>query len=152
MTRTVLGSYLVALSICLGCGAESSGNKLSGSVERSFNLEFDQVKIERQESNNAWIAMIVTYLNSSTGEIPVKVVANAPIEAGVKHDLVTDGKVDRFVQNGAKFKNPPQAGKAHITFDTLGQVGESASGNFFVTFSDGSTLNGAFSGTVTQLQ
>lgn len=143
---------LLALLLLVGCDG-TEGDRLFGSAARTFNLDFTFIRIEKQVVGGVFDAMIVKYVNKpkpdSSEHWPVKVVANAPIEEGKEKDLVASdaGSVERLMPDGSQF-DPMLSGV--ITFFELGDVGQKASGEFFITFDNSkhTTLNGVFSGTV----
>lgn len=142
----VLGALLVA-SLTSGCGDDAC-NSLKGPP--GFDLVFDSVSIERQESGGNPDAMIVRYvkkLKSGGEEIPAKVIANWPVEEGKQMNIMPpNGNLSRTMQNQVQF---PDMESANITFDKLGGAGQEASGKFYITFvKSGGTLNGEFCGTV----
>jgi hypothetical protein len=133
-----------------GCNGLDDCNKLGGAVAITYDLGFNKVTIEKQTKNGEFQALRVTYLNDDSGDIPVRVVANAPVEEGKKKDLATkEATVYRVMQNNSQF---PDVKEGHITFDSLGGVGDDADGRFYATFVDGTTLNGDFCGTVRELK
>ena len=146
--------FFLSLTTMLGSGC-SSGNScgdLGGSVTIDYKIcDYQKVVIQRSESEETPIAMIVGYVRETQGTLEwlVKVVANWPVEAGKEKDLVTGGSVEHHAIGGAVF---PDLQLGTITFDTLGEPGQNASGKFFATFvGEGGTLNGDFSGTVQRL-
>jgi len=134
-----------ACALGLGCGGD--GGDLGGTATKDFNLSYDSVLIQRQEVGGEPTAMLVSYRRGSGNsvEIPVKVVVNWPIKEGEARDLVQYGRVDHVTNDGGSF---PELQTGTITFDSLGSIGEGASGEFFATFVSGGTLNGKFDGTV----
>jgi hypothetical protein len=140
---------LGALAMLTGCSGLDDCNKLGGAVAITYDLGFNKVTIEKQTKAGQFQAMRVTYLNDDSGDIPVRLVANAPVEEGKKKDLATkEATVYRVMQNNSQF---PDVKEGHITFDTLGGAGDDADGRFYATFVDGTTLNGEFCGTVREL-
>lgn len=155
MAVTAVRTVAVLLACVVGltaCGTE--GGALSGTAVNDYDLSYDRIVIQRQESGGQPTAMIVTYVRdiSSGVEKPVKVVTNWPLQEGVTKDLVPSGagSVEHITVSGGGF---PDLETGSITFDTLGGAGESASGKFFATFkNNGGTLNGEFSGTIELLK
>ena len=150
--RSIIRSCLLAtLPLLLAlpaCGGDGD-NWIRGSAEKNYDLAFDTVEIGYQEKGGALDAMIVEYVrepdNKDKRQVPVKIVANKP-KAGVKHDLMGGGgSIFRVMRDASSF---PEIVSGNITFDDLGKPGDSASGEFFVTFDNGQTLNGGFAGTV----
>jgi len=140
----MLATLGALLSLTTACGDDlSSCNDLAG--PKDYDLHYERVVIFKQAD-----AMIVSYERPTTSgtEIPAKIVANFPIEAGVEKNILVDGSVSRTMANQVQF---PDAERAVITFDELGDVGSEASGKFYVTFTTGSTLSGEFCGTVKDL-
>jgi hypothetical protein len=145
VNKLLLSCACAALGLT-ACGSSTS-NTLEGSVKETFNLNFDEVAIWRQEKAGVFIAMKVEYIQNEKGgakRYPAIVVINAPVAANEQKDLVKDGALSRAF-DGSQFSDIKTG---NITFDELGAVGESASGKFYVTFVKGTTLNGEFSGTV----
>lgn len=157
MTRAAL---LVALALVFAACGDDASNSLGGSVKTSYNLDFDVVEVQKQIYNGKSIAIIVQYLyqpKTSKQRIPVKVTVNEPVAAGQEKNLMTDGALTRVMPDGSEF--PSKLKKATITFDALGEVGQTASGKFYVTFeadplkglqTEG-TLDGEFSATLQQI-
>jgi hypothetical protein len=142
-----------ALSGCDGIGEDS---RLFGSAAKTYNLDFTEVRINRQSMDGTFHAMIVEYVNQKKGgleEFPVKVIALAPVEAGQQKDLMTGGSITRVMPDAAQF---PEMESGNVTFSNI-EVGTHCSGEFYVTFkpakqgSSSTTLNGEFSATVGKL-
>lgn len=155
MTRAAL-FFLLLLLCAPGCDG-TGGSEIGGSVAISYNVDFSRVDIKKQVKGDQFIAMVVEYVNDKIKGCddpidqcprPVKVVANAPVTKGEKHDLVNDGTITRIMNDGSQFKDLREG---FIRFDELGDVGKHAEGEFYGTFIDGMTINGKFSGTVQQL-
>ncbi len=144
----LLGSILLAL----GCGDSSGGNRLYGSASQTYNLDFDQVDVYRQENAGQFVAIVVKYVfkpeNSSLTRVPVKIVVNAPVAANQEKNLLTEGALERLMQKSDDF---PKMKMGKITFEDLGAVGERVSGKFYITFQEGTTLNGEFETTLQKL-
>jgi len=156
--RHLLGLILLA-ALGGACGGDAS-NSLGGSVLSSYNLDFDQVQVQRQIYNGKSMAIIVQYvyeLGTTSQRIPVKIMVNEPVVAGQQKDLKVDGAVTRVMPDGSEF--PKDLKTATITFDSLGEVGQNASGKFYVTFeadplkglTTEGTLDGEFSATLQQI-
>ncbi len=148
MRRSLAVLSAALLLPTLGACGDDAGNTLDGPA--SYDLLFDRVVIQRQESGGNPVAMIVKYEKdnkSGVPEIPAKVVANFPIEVDKAKDLVAGGSLSRTMQQNFKF---PDMIKGTITFDNL-NVGAESCGAFFITFDPtqgGGTLNGKFCGTI----
>lgn len=147
--RTALVALLGLLvaSLTGACGDDAC-TSLKGPP--GYDLVFDSVSIERQESGGNPDAMIIRYikkLKSGVEEVPAKVIANWPVEAGKQKDIKPpNGNLSRTMQNQVQF---PDIESGNITFDKLGGAGQEASGKFYITFAQsGGTLNGEFCGTV----
>ncbi|MBK8480234.1 MAG: hypothetical protein IPL40_03510 [Proteobacteria bacterium] len=147
-------SWNIVATLLLAAGALACGSEgeLSGTFVNEYQLSYDRVVIQRQESGGQPTAMVVEYLRTiprsdpAQFEKPIKVVVPFPLEAGVSVDLVAqEGTVEHIVISGAAF---PQVERGSIVFDTLGNPGQHAAGEFFAIFAGGGTLNGTFSGTV----
>ncbi len=155
MTRAATtGALLLAAALACGCGGDS-GNSLSGSIGSSYSLDFTSVRVQKQFIKGKLDAVYVLYVYQPQGaanpRFPVKVIANAPVKVGQKHDLVSDGGVVRVMGDGSVY---PDLQEGYILFDALGDEGEDASGEFHVTFDSTpsiTTLNGEFSATVERI-
>lgn len=145
---------LAALLALAGCGDGTGDNELSGSSVKSYNLAFDSVVVQKQTAGGVFKAMVVRYIKQRKGanpSNPVVVVANAPVKEGEKKDITgNNGSIYRVMDDGSVF---PDVKTGHITFSSLGEVGEKGAGEFYVTFNDSlkTTLNGTFSATVTAI-
>lgn len=147
--RTALVALLGLLvtSLTGGCGDDAC-TSLKGPP--GYDLVFDSVSIERQESGGNPDAMIIRYikkLKNGIEEVPAKIIANWPVEEGKQKDIKPpNGALSRTMQNQVQF---PDMESGNITFDKLGGEGQEASGKFYITFvKSGGTLNGEFCGTV----
>ena len=131
------------------CGGDSSA--LSGRATETYDVSYDRIVIERQIKNGETQAVVISYVRDPGGsneQSPVIVVVNAPLEVGMDIDFRPPrGDLHRAVADGSDF---PSLDVAKVRFDALGEVGGTASGKFNTTFTDGETLNGEFSGTVTE--
>jgi hypothetical protein len=152
----IIGAAVLGCASLLACGASllacGDGGELSGTFVKEYQLSYDRVSIQRQETGGNPTAMVVEYLRAiprskpTQFEKPIKVVVPFPLEAGVTVDLLAQaGTVEHIALSGAAF---PQLVSGTIVFDALGKRGEPAAGEFFATFAGGGTLNGKFSGTV----
>lgn len=150
----IRSALLLSLSLCLAPGCNGSDcNKLAGAVVTSFNLDFSRVAITKQLNGGTFTAMILEYINENVGDcakekkcpIPVKVVANAPVEPNTEHDLIKKGALLRVMPDMSQFQN---LDKGFIKFDGLGG---DIDGEFYGTFIDGSTINGDFCGGVIEV-
>jgi len=152
------GGMVLSLLLLPACGGDDGG-ELSGSVVQSgYNMEYDTIEIYHQEYGGKFLSMQVLYIDKAKGgRIPVKVIANVPVEPGKAKDLVADngGAVTRVMDDGTSF---PDMIKGTITFDEIA-VGKKVSGDFYITFKADplngikveGTLNGKFSGTIKSL-
>ncbi|MCA9671143.1 MAG: hypothetical protein KC503_36345 [Myxococcales bacterium] len=154
MKRTL--PALAGLALLLSLGACSSGTDgLTGSAVKTYNLTYDAIRIQRQKKNDELQAVVITYVRAASTpneEFPVIVVVNAPVPTGEQIDFMPPkGNIYREVDDGSTFPDPITA---TIRFDSLDEVGGSASGKFNVTFTEDTggvqhTLNGEFGGDVT---
>jgi hypothetical protein len=144
ITLLPLAALCAGLIMTLGACGGDGGNSLKGPA--SYDLLFDRVVVQRQESGGQPVAMIVKYEKdnkSGVPEVPAKVVANFPIQVDQAKDLVAGGSLSRTMQKNYEF---PDMIKGTITFDNL-NVGSESCGKFFITFDPqdgGGTLNGEF--------
>jgi hypothetical protein len=145
-----LSTLLALLALSSACNGTES-NRLFGSAATTYALDFTHVDIYKQTKGGVFMAAIVEYVNETKKgrEIPVKVVANAPVVEGQDKDLLAEGAIIRVMPDGSQFKNIEQG---HINFDSLPDAGADASGAFYITFIGGSTLNGEFSAKVQALE
>ncbi len=151
-------SIILMLLTCFLFFCSDGANSLSGSISdlEGFNLAFDRVEIklfdeglkvsykrEVPNSPEADIVAGVTILREGTA-----ITANQDI------DMALYGAVDRFVrtldetgsyvEDGLSF---PGIGSGKINFSQLSNTeGRPIEGKFYVTFTNGYTLNGSFSG------
>jgi hypothetical protein len=135
------------LGLLSGCSDDCG---LGGTATGIYDLEYDSILIQRKENAGEPEAMIVTYVRGPGQEFPLKVVAPFPIGEGERKDLTGPGASleHNTVKTGAiNFVLTD----GYIRFDSLGDVGQNASGEFFATASEGATFNGCFSGTVQKL-
>jgi hypothetical protein len=147
-----LAALLVSAS---GCGAGEC-NRLFGSAESSgsYDLVFEAVEINRQESADGKLdAMTISYVRGGKDgrQIPVKVIAKAPVASGEKKDIANaaGGGITRAMVDHSTF---PALTAGNVTFEPLGNPGEQAEGTFYTTFENGRTLNGDFCGVVQLLK
>lgn len=142
--------WLFITGLAAGCNGSQS-NRLFGSASTIYNLDFTSVRVNKQVIGGVFKAMVLEYVNErkSSAEIPVKVVANAPVTEGQQKDLVKEGAVYRVMGDGSQFKAMQ---KGTITFEDLPDPGGDCSGEFYITFVEGGiTLNGEFSATLGKL-
>lgn len=152
-SRTPLFAALTAvvttLAAATGCGAGDC-NRLFGSAESSgsYDLVFDAVEIHRQETRAGELdAVTISYVRGGKDgqQIPVKVIAKAPVAAGQQKDIAdaAGGGITRAMTDHSTF---PSLTEGNVTFDTLGNEGQDVDGKFYTTFDNGRTLNGEFCG------
>ena len=148
----LVATFAVLLMATVAACGSSSDKRLFGSAQSNYDLAFDVIEIQRQETSGGELdAMIVIYARDPDDpkrrQIPVKIVANAPLEEGKRRDITgSGGALIRVMSDGAQF---PEMEVGGVTFDELGGEGETASGSFNITFKEsGRTLNGEFTGTV----
>jgi len=147
---------LLSLIIISSCG--TGVNSLTGSVSdfEYWNLTFDRVTITLYEEG-----LKISYLREVAGSVEPDAVASVTvlregtsILADTDIDLSLFGAVDRFVrvadETGSLVEdNHPFPGiqSGLIRFSRLTQsAGRPIQGEFFLTFTNGYTLNGKFSG------
>jgi hypothetical protein len=151
-------SLFLALTLTLsvvGCSGAGGGSALHGSASTTYNLTFDHVEIYRQDKGSTPNAYIVQYVDINKN-LPVKLIVNAPVAQGEEKSLVSGGVLTRAMPDAAQFPQMQEKDAkgtliSKVIFDELGNIGDSVSGRFYVTFvGSGSTLNGEFSGTLRQ--
>jgi hypothetical protein len=158
MTRGIL-TLLLTLTLTFSLSACSDGvdgeNEISGSAAKTYDLDFDEVRITKQVISGVFQAMNVLYVRTGNIEyIPLKLVVNAPIDAGKKITITeSNAALVRVMQKGGEFS------KIETGTVEYGSItpGENCKGEFYVTFmakTEGSTkttLNGKFEATVQQV-
>lgn len=147
LNHSLILLFVLPLALA-ACGSDTPGNELEGSVKTTFNLEFQYVEIFRQDNKELegefdWKVMYV-WESKSTKRWPAIVVATAPVKEGQPVNLPARGQITHVVE-GAEFE---ELKGGEILFDTLGEVGDTASGKFFGTFVSGGTINGEFSAAI----
>jgi hypothetical protein len=155
MKLALIVSTILLCGTLLGCGSSACSDQLSGSGKNNYDLECDAIEIFYQQSGGTFQAAIVQYIRGAPNErqIPVKVIANAPVEAGVTKNYDPRSNpaplsLTRAMSDGSSF---PDITVGSMTFDDFDGPGTSTSGKFYFTFESGRTINGEFSGTFQQL-
>jgi hypothetical protein len=156
--RPLLLALVTGTLAGVGCGGGGTDGQLNGSVTQTYNLDFDRVDIYRQnDTAGALLAVQVKYVyrpDTAGQRWPVIVTANAPLAAGQEKQLTgTGGDVRRVMDDQSEF---PKMKTGKIIFDELSEVGQPASGKFYITFEANpsvglkteGTLNGEFDGTL----
>jgi hypothetical protein len=151
MIRLLVVSVGMALAFA-GCGGGSAAcgtttcNALCGSVQQTYKLDFERVECLRMDQGGQPNAYIVQYVDK-VGNMPVKIVVNAPVKQGEDKDLVATGStIKHTMPSASEF---PEMKEGKIIFDGLGDIGGSCDGRFYVTFvKTGSTLDGGFCATM----
>ena len=144
----LLAGLLFFSSGCSGDGA--CAPDLSGTATNDFNVCYDTIRIERLSDSNGPKTLTIRYVKmiNTQEEFPVKVVARYPLETG-KDIALPDSAVSRTVNPPINF---PEMESGIIRFSALGDVGETTTGEFAITFSAGNgTINGSFSGTMVEV-
>jgi len=146
--QRLLVALVATLALASGCNNDCG---LGGTGTHIYDLSYDSILIQRKETNGQPEAMIVTYVRGAGDEFPIKIVVPFPIGEGERKDLTAPGA--SFEHNTAKSGGAIvfDLSDGFVRFDTLGDVGENASGKFFATAKEGATFNGCFSGTVQRL-
>ena len=151
-------SLIVFLFLTIQISACGSANSLSGSVSDLswFNLSFDRVEITLDNEG-----LKINYYREVSGSADPDIVASVivlregtAIEANKDYDLAVYGSVDRFVRTrdaDGSLQVDPHIFKGitagTIRFSKLSPTsGRPIAGKFYITFTDGYTLNGSFSG------
>ncbi len=139
---------LLVLTALAACGG---GNSLEGSIEESFALDFDRVRIRKQDQ-----ALLVEYLHDvakGTEKVCQVVVDTSGLELG--DDTTIEGSVfhNRVevnrVASGGDF---PEVEDGELHFDTYQfEDGGEMQGDFDVVFVGGRTLHGEFEGEVEEV-
>jgi hypothetical protein len=138
---------VAALLALAGCGDSTGpcgggGNSLCGSASNVYKLVFEKVECFRMDQAGTPNAYIVQYVDK-VGNMPVKIVVNAPVVQGEEKDLVkTGGTIKHTMPSASEF---PDMKEGKIFFDGLGAIGGACNGRFYITFvNTGSTLDGTF--------
>ena len=139
---------ILVLGLTLATGACGSDNAMGGSIGESFALDFDEVRIRKQ--NDALIVEYVRFIGSGENK-------NAKIVADLEgldqsrriklrgEDFLDRFGIDRVVASRERFPDV-MAGKMSISggFDTSKTLG----GSWDCVFVNGRTLHGSFRGDV----
>jgi hypothetical protein len=140
---------MLAVAALAACGG---GNELSGSIEESFSLEFDRVRIRKQDQ-----ALLIEYLREVSGgtEKVCQVVVDTDGLSLASDSTIKGGtflsrvQVNR-VASGGTF---PPVDEGQIDFDTYEfEDGGEMQGEFDVVFDGGRTLHGGFEGDVKEVE
>lgn len=85
MTRSLL-TLLLTLTLSACSDGVDGDNWIGGSAAKTYDVDFDEVRVKKQVIGGVFQAMTVEYVQIGKAQeyIPVKVVANAPVEAGKK--------------------------------------------------------------------
>jgi hypothetical protein len=152
LALVALAGGLLALA---ACGESTGGSELGGSVSGSYDLDYDRVEVKKQFLGSTLEAVLVLYAKDTTKAgtpyYPVKLVVLPPVPVGQFKSLMNNaGTVTRVMPDSSQF---PSMKDGKVKFDSLGEPGSNASGEFFITFADasGNTLRGTFSATVEKL-
>jgi len=149
-------TILTFCSTLLSCGAAL--NSLTGSISdfEWWNLGFERVEIKLYEEG-----LQIRYLKYHTDATEPDIVASVmvlregtAILADTDISLLLYGAVDRFVrvrdETGSLVEDPhpfPGISDGIIRFSKLSNTsGRTVEGEFYITFTNGYTLNGKFSG------
>ncbi len=135
----------------VGCGGFE--NRLEGSISSSFSLDFDSVKVRKQD-----VSLIVEYIKQSgaTTTKVAKMVLDTENLRGLGKDSKVDGQlfkdrvvVQREAPSGGDY---PEVQSGELEFgDFEFKAGGKVSGSFNVGFVNGRTLYGEFSGKVEEV-
>lgn len=148
-----LSRVLSALAVLTLVGCGGFENRLEGSISSSFSLDFDSVKVRKQD-----VSLIVEYIKQSgaTTTKVAKMVLDTENLRGLGKDSKIDGQlfkdrivVQREAPSGGDF---PEVQSGELEFgDFEFRAGGKTSGSFNVGFVNGRTLYGEFSGEVEEV-
>lgn len=146
--RTMLVVAVGALALATGCPPPP--NFLDGSIKESHDLSFDSVEVrfypEQATFEVAYFKQLAE--DGSTGVDTVAKLVFAQPEGGVVVDSVIalDPATDIMERITADDDPFPALSEGEVTFSAAATVGETTSGEFSTTFTNGKTLNGGFEG------
>ena len=144
--------WICLLSLVLPLGCSGGGNSLSGSESQVYDLTFNSVVIVLQGT-----FVSVEYVGSSGDPVKLVVnIANIPNPSGSSIDLTQSvagtsqprGVLQNVNGGGDGLTNQLQIVRGNVVFDQVPKVKSTLSGQFNTTLSDGYTLDGTFSATV----
>jgi hypothetical protein len=140
-------SVLAVALAATGTGC-AEPNSLTGSIDQSHDLTFDQTVLTFLTGQAAYELKYLLALEGGSGDdVVAKIVFDAPaggISAGDELDLLSlNGKVERITAANDPF--PASLDKGVLTFTAAGSAeGDQNTGEFATTFDNGKTLNGTF--------
>lgn len=141
---------VVAAALLLASACPPPPNFLDGSIKESHDLSFDSVEVrffpEQERFEIAYFKQLSE--DGSTGvDTVAKLVFSQP-EGGVVVDtaIALDPAADVVDRVTAADDPFPGLREGEVTFSAAAKVGETTSGEFSTTFSNGKTLNGGFEG------
>lgn len=140
----------VATALVFATACPPPPNFLDGSVKESHDLTFDTVEVrffpEQERFEIAYFKQLSE--DGSTGvDTVAKLVFSQP-EGGVvvARAIPLDPAADIMERITAADDPFPGLREGEVTFATAATVGETTSGEFSTTFTNGKTLNGGFEG------
>lgn len=136
--------------VAFGTGCPPPPNFLDGSIKESHDLSFDTVEVrffpEQGRFEIAYFKQLAE--DGSTGvDTVAKLVFSQP-EGGVVVDqaISLDPAADIMERITAADDPFPGLREGEVTFGSAANIGETTSGEFATTFTNGKTLNGGFEG------
>jgi hypothetical protein len=149
-SRRLVAVTIVGLLLSIGCSS-TSANSLTGSESQVYDLTFSSVVISLQgtdvsvkyEANNDDPAILVV----NTAEIVD--VSNSTIDLTQLVLGQPRGVLENVNGGGDGVTNELMITRGTVVFDDVPKVNQKLSGQFNATLTDGYTLNGTFSDTVT---
>lgn len=143
-------SSFVVLALSMVAGCYNPPNSLEGSIDQSFSLEFDSVKIRKQDKD-----LLIEYIKELAGGGTNKVckliinTEDMPLadDTNITGETFLDRvRIKRVANTGGDF--PPASG-GEVRFDSYDfQAGGYIGGEFDAVFDNGHSLLGKFEGSV----
>jgi hypothetical protein len=150
MSRAFVFAALAGAA-ALGAGCGPGPNFLDGSIKESRSLDFDSVQLRYLEDQKGYDLQYLKALEGGGDDDIVAKVAFTEPDGGAKADKKIDllddsiaGVVQRNTSGGASDNFPDELERGSVTFHDTPKVGDTVSGEFAATFSNGKTLFGAF--------
>jgi hypothetical protein len=147
MSARKASGTILGLLLLVGCGGSSSPNSLSGSESQVYDLSFNNVLITLQ---NSYVSIKYEGSSSDPAILVVNLaeivnVANSSINLAMSVQGQPRGVLQNVNGGGNGATNELVITFGSVTFDEVPKVGQTLSGSFSATLSDGYTLDGTFS-------